>query len=60
VFNCASLYDGKKVHLLYRAVGEYENYISRIGYASSDEGFAFTRSVGMALEPGEKYERYGI
>lgn len=58
MFNCASLYDGKKVHLLYHAVGEYENYISRIGYASSDDGFAFTRSV--ALEPGEEYERYGI
>jgi predicted GH43/DUF377 family glycosyl hydrolase len=60
VFNCASLYDGKKVHLLYRAVGEYENYISRIGYASSDDGFTFTRSVGMAVEPAEEYERYGI
>jgi beta-1,2-mannobiose phosphorylase / 1,2-beta-oligomannan phosphorylase len=38
VFNCASLYDGEKVHLLYRAVGEYKDYISRIGYASSIDG----------------------
>ena len=60
VFNCASIYDGKKVHLLYRAVGEYKNYISRIGYASSSDGYTFTRNSGMATEPVEEYERYGI
>ena len=60
VFNCASLYDGQKVHLLYRAVGEYKDYVSRIGYASSSDGFTFTRNNGMAIEPVEEYERYGI
>jgi beta-1,2-mannobiose phosphorylase / 1,2-beta-oligomannan phosphorylase len=60
VFNCASLYDGKKVHLLYRAVGEHKDYISRIGYASSNDGFTFTRNNDMATEPVEAYERYGI
>jgi predicted GH43/DUF377 family glycosyl hydrolase len=60
VFNCASLYEGKKVHLLYRAVGEYENYVSRIGYASSSDGFKFIRNNGVATEPVEEYERYGI
>ena len=60
VFNCASIYDDKKVHLLYRAVGEYKNYISRIGYASSSDGYTFTRNSGMATEPVEEYERYGI
>ena len=60
VFNCASIYDDKKVHLLYRAVGEYKNYISRIGYASSSDGYTFTRNNGMATEPVEGYERYGI
>jgi predicted GH43/DUF377 family glycosyl hydrolase len=60
VFNCASLYDGKKVHLLYRAVGEYEDYISRLGYASSNDGFTFTRKNDMVTKPIEKYERYGI
>ena len=60
VFNCASIYDDKKVHLLYRAVGEYKNYISRIGYASSSDGYTFTRNNGMATEPVEEYERYGI
>ena len=33
VFNPAILYDGCKVHMLYRAIGEHENSISRIGYA---------------------------
>jgi predicted GH43/DUF377 family glycosyl hydrolase len=60
VFNCASLYDGKKVHLLYRAVGEYKDYISRIGYASSSDGFKFRRNNDMATKPVEAYERYGI
>ena len=39
VFNCAILNDGKKIHMLYRAIGEYEHYLSRIGYASSDDGY---------------------
>ena len=60
VFNCATLYDGKRVHMLYRAVGEYQNYISRIGYASSTDGYSFTRNNGVASEPVEDYERYGI
>jgi beta-1,2-mannobiose phosphorylase / 1,2-beta-oligomannan phosphorylase len=60
VFNCATLYDGSKVHMLYRAVGEYRNYISRIGYASSSDGYSFTRYNGVASEPVEDYERYGI
>ncbi|HET6730166.1 MAG TPA: hypothetical protein VFH04_01055 [Nitrososphaeraceae archaeon] len=60
VFNCATLYDGSKVHMLYRAVGEYRNYISRIGYASSTDGYSFTRYNGVASEPVEDYERYGI
>ena len=60
VFNCATLYDGDKVHMLYRAVGEYENYISRIGYAYSKDGFYFTRRDEIAISPTEEYEKYGI
>lgn len=60
VFNCASLYDGKKVHLLYRAVGEYEDYISRIGYAYSNDGFTFTRNNEMVTGPVEAFEKYGL
>ncbi len=39
VFNCSVSYDGKNVHMLYRAIGEYDNYISRIGYARSSDVF---------------------
>jgi len=60
VFNCATLYDGHEVHMLYRAVGEYENYISRLGYASSLDGYTFTRPNEMVFTPTEDYERFGI
>lgn len=60
VFNCAVLRDDNRIHMLYRAVGEYEKYISRIGYASSSDGFCFTRRREIALTPSEEYEKYGI
>src|ERR671914_935018 len=60
VFNCAILHYDNKFHMLYRAIGEYERYISRIGYASSTDGYSFTRSNNIALEPTQDYEEYGI
>jgi predicted GH43/DUF377 family glycosyl hydrolase len=39
VFNPAAIYDGGRVHLLYRAMGD--DGISRIGYASSPDGIHF-------------------
>jgi beta-1,2-mannobiose phosphorylase / 1,2-beta-oligomannan phosphorylase len=60
VFNCAILHYDNKFHMLYRAIGEYERYISRIGYASSTDGYSFTRSNHIALEPTQYYEKYGI
>ena len=60
VFNPAILYDGCKVHMLYRAIGEHENSISRIGYASSADGFNFERQKQIAISPVEDYEQYGI
>jgi len=61
VFNPGSLYKNGKVHLLYRAVGEYKNYISCIGYATSLDGFNFTReSVCPVLEPQAEYNEWGI
>ncbi|MGA9935610.1 MAG: hypothetical protein WBP83_10865, partial [Nitrososphaeraceae archaeon] len=60
VFNCATLYDGHRVHMLYRAVGEYENYVSRLGYASSPDGYSFTRLNEMVFSPTADYERFGI
>jgi len=49
VFNPAVLYDGNKVHMLYRAVGEYEHYISRFGYAYNSE-----RYLMMVISCGQK------
>jgi predicted GH43/DUF377 family glycosyl hydrolase len=60
VFNCSVLNDGKTIHMLYRAIGEYENYVSRIGYASSNDGFSFTRRKEVAIRPKVDYEMYGI
>ena len=60
VFNCAISNDGDRIHMLYRAIGEYENYISRVGYASSDDGFTFNRRKEIAFGPSEDYERHGI
>ncbi|HET6808801.1 MAG TPA: hypothetical protein VFH28_07045 [Nitrososphaera sp.] len=60
VFNCAILHYENKFHMLYRAIGEYEKYISRIGYASSTDGYSFARSNHIALEPMQDYEQYGI
>jgi predicted GH43/DUF377 family glycosyl hydrolase len=37
VFNPAVVKLGNKIHLFYRAVGDYENYISRLGHAIFDE-----------------------
>ena len=39
VFNPAALYEGGRVHLLYRALGS--DGVSRIGYASSGDGIHF-------------------
>jgi predicted GH43/DUF377 family glycosyl hydrolase len=60
VFNCSVSYDGKSVHMLYRAIGEYDHYISRIGYASSSDGFQFDRRPNIAIRPTEDYEKYGM
>lgn len=60
VFNCATLCNGKGVQVLYRAVGEYQNYISRIGYAYSTDGYSFIRNDKPVFEPVESYERYGV
>lgn len=60
VFNCSVSYDGNNVHMLYRAIGEYDHYISRIGYASSTDGFQFNRRDNIAISQTEDYEIYGM
>jgi predicted GH43/DUF377 family glycosyl hydrolase len=37
-FNCAAAYKDGKIHVLYRAVGDYVHYASHIGYATFTEG----------------------
>ena len=60
VFNPAIFFDGDKIHMLYRAIGGEENHISRIGYASSTDGFSFKRQKETAISPVQDYEQYGI
>ncbi|HSA72981.1 MAG TPA: hypothetical protein VLD84_03405 [Nitrososphaeraceae archaeon] len=60
VFNCSVLNDGKNIHMLYRAIGEYEDYVSRIGYASSNDGLSFIRRKEPSMYPEIEYESYGI
>ncbi len=36
-FNPAAIYDNGKIHILYRAVGDYLRYSSKLGYAIFDE-----------------------
>lgn len=59
-FNCGILCCHERIHMLYRAIGEYERYVSRIGYASSADGIRFDRSKEPAMAPEEDYEKYGI
>ncbi|MDO8682616.1 MAG: glycosidase [Armatimonadota bacterium] len=60
VFNAGAVYHDGRVHLLYRALGD--DYLSRLGYASSIDGFNFdVRSSTPVLEsePGDEFERLG-
>jgi len=60
VFNCSVLNDGNTIHMLYRAVGDYEDYVSRIGYATSTDGLSFTRRKEVAISPVLDCEMYGM
>jgi len=67
VFNCGVIFKNDKFHMLYRAIGEYELYISRLGYAVSEDGILFKRSNPRdnagnplpVLYPEHEYEKYG-
>lgn len=58
VFNCGAVYEEKTglVHVLYRAIGEYEVYKSRLGYAISSDGINFERRDSPVFEPVKEYE----
>lgn len=60
VFNPGvTLFQGK-FYMLYRAIGEYDNYISHVGLATSDDGIKFERKDTPILFPEMDYEKYGI
>lgn len=60
VFNCAAVYKDGLVYLVYRAIGEYEEYISRLGLAVSRDGLNFERVSNQPIfEPQQDYERWG-
>ena len=70
VFNCgATRSEDGHVYLLYRAVssdytrkpdrGGYDNYVSSIGCAVSQDGINFTRFEQPVIQPTEEWERYG-
>lgn len=60
VFNAGAVYHQGRVHLLYRALGD--DYISRFGYATGEDGFSFDmrspRPV-MESEDSNAMERLG-
>ncbi len=59
VFNPGATLIGDKVYLLYRAIGEYDTYISRIGLAISNDGITFERKNKFSvIEPREDYDKW--
>ncbi|MBU2109765.1 glycosidase [Patescibacteria group bacterium] len=59
VFNPGAILVDDKVYLLYRAIGEYDTYISRIGLATSNDGVNFERvGKGPIIEPQDDYDKW--
>ncbi len=70
VFNCGAVVTAEgKVVMLYRVVPSgykkktsgcgYDDYISSIGYAVSDDGYNFSLKEKAVITPQEKWDRYG-
>ncbi len=59
VFNPGIAYYRGEVHMLYRAIGEFKNYISKCGYAKSKDGIRFFRKDKPVLKPELYYEKWG-
>lgn len=65
VFNCAAVYEDNKVHLLYRAMSKEElsegKYISRLGYASTSDGFHIDERLEYPVfVPERDFEYRGV
>jgi len=59
VFNPGAVLKDNRVFLLYRAIGEYDAYISRIGLAVSKDGFNFERvSKKPLIKPEKDYDKW--
>lgn len=58
VFNCAVVYHNGLFHMLYRAQGA--DYVSRIGYAVSEDGVHFSRLDRPVLVPANERESRGV
>ena len=58
VFNAGVLYVGKRIHILYRAVGN--DGVSRLGYASSSDGYHIEERLPFPVfEPANYTEKDG-
>lgn len=58
VYNPAAFYEDGRYYLFYRAIGE--DWISRIGLATSPDGENFSRSDKPLLEPAGELETKGV
>lgn len=58
VFNPAVIYHNGLFHMFYRAQGL--DYVSRIGYAVSEDGAHFKRLAQPLLEPQDEWETRGV
>jgi predicted GH43/DUF377 family glycosyl hydrolase len=60
IFNPGAVYKDDQVHLIPRAIGEYESYISRLGHYISSDGFVFQHaSEDPIFAPEEEFEKWG-
>ncbi|SHE77762.1 Predicted glycosyl hydrolase, GH43/DUF377 family [Caldanaerobius fijiensis DSM 17918] len=65
VFNCAAIYDNGLFHLIYRASdlgphAKYGKYISRLGYAVSEDGIKFNRLQDPIMSNSVPQEQRGV
>ena len=60
VFNCAATIFEGDVVLLYRAIGDYDAYISTLGLARSKDGLNFERYSEPVFSPEQDFEKYGV
>ncbi|MBU4501279.1 MAG: glycosidase [Nanoarchaeota archaeon] len=60
VFNLGAVYEEKTglIHVIYRAIGEYEKYLSVLGHATSKDGINFERNDNPIFKPMEEYEKW--